>query len=79
VYNGAKDDAPAMRQTSGSVAESQRLSRRPSVPEDTTANDLPTKDCRKFGAEYPHTLESFDSRLAVTHQLSNIPKECYSR
>lgn len=79
MYNVNKDDAPAMLGTSGSVAESQRLSRRPSVPEDTTANDLPTKDCRKFGAEYPHTLESFDSRLAVAHQLFNIQKECYSR
>lgn len=35
-----KDDAPAMLGTSGSVAESQPLSKRPSVPEDNTADDL---------------------------------------
>ena len=74
-----KDDAPAMLGTSGSVAESQRFRRRPSVPKHTTAKDLSTKVCREIGAEYPHTLASFDSRLAVAHQLCHIQKEHHSR
>ena len=74
-----KDDAPAMLGTSGSVVESQRLRRRPSVSEVTTADDLSTKVCRLFGAEYPHTLASLDSRLAAARQLFKIQKERNSR
>jgi hypothetical protein len=59
MYNEAKEDAPAMLRTSGSVAESKRLSQRPSVSEDITAHLYPTKVCGKRSAEYPHTPESF--------------------
>jgi len=55
----SKNIAPAMLRTSGSVAESKRLSKRPSVSEDITAHYRPTKVCRKRSAGYPHTPESF--------------------